>query len=267
MSVNYPSAIIRRGLVHSLRFELAAILSIGVAFPVAMLAVIEGRLSSNAIGAVAWAQQSAVLNSILGVIVCACASLATLRRLRLFPGVAVAKSILPVAAMMFGALVAVITFFRLEHSNKLIIICFFSVVIARFGITALRSRSKGVVYALVPGGQVDLVIELSSAPVLLLSEPNLAALPDCAIVADLHADLEPKWERFLAEAAISGRPIYHFKQVWEAETGRVQIDHLSENSFGALVPSFAYQKIKRTVDVAISALLLPAILQLWPCAP
>ena len=260
VSVNYPSAIIRRGLVHSLRFELAAILSIGVAFPVAMLAVIEGRLSSNAIGAVAWAQQSAVLNSILGVIVCACASLATLRRLRLFPGVAVAKSILPVAAMMFGALVAVITFFRLEHSNKLIIICFFSVVIARFGITALRSRSKGVVYALVPGGQVDLVIELSSAPVLLLSEPNLAALPDCAIVADLHADLEPKWERFLAEAAISGRPIYHFKQVWEAETGRVQIDHLSENSFGALVPSFAYQKIKRTVDVAISALLLPAIL-------
>ena len=107
---------------------------------------------------------------------------------------------------------------------------------------------------------MDLVIELSSAPVLLLSEPNLAALPDCAIVADLHADLEPKWERFLAEAAISGRPIYHFKQVWEAETGRVQIDHLSENSFGALVPSFAYQKIKRTVDVAISALLLPAIL-------
>ena len=126
----------------------------------------------------------------------------------------------------------------------------------------MRSRSKGLLYYLVPGGRVELVKELRAAPVLMLEDPELTGLPDCAIVADLNADLEPEWERFLAEAAISGRPVYHYKQVWEAETGKVQIEHLSENGFGALVPSFAYQKVKRTIDMVLSVAALPFVVPL-----
>ncbi|WP_422357906.1 sugar transferase [Qipengyuania flava] len=102
--------------------------------------------------------------------------------------------------------------------------------------------------------------ELRTGPILLLQRPSLDRLPDCAIVADLYADLDPVWERFLAEAAISGWPIYHYKQVWEAETGKVQIEHLSENGFGALVPSFAYRKMKRAIDLGLSILAMPFIL-------
>ncbi|MBY6217899.1 sugar transferase [Qipengyuania aquimaris] len=104
--------------------------------------------------------------------------------------------------------------------------------------------------------------QLRSAPVFLLKAPSLEGLPDCAIVADLHADLGDEWERFLAESAISGRPVYHYKHVWEAETGKVQIDHLSENSFGALVPSFTYQKIKRSVDLIVAVTTLPVVIPL-----
>ena len=107
-----------------------------------------------------------------------------------------------------------------------------------------------------------LIRELRATHVLELQSPDLDGLPDCPIVADLNADLEPEWERFLAEAAISGRPVYHYKQVWEAETGKVQIEHLSENGFGALVPSSAYQKVKRAVDFVISLACLPVILPL-----
>nr|WP_279588306.1 sugar transferase [Qipengyuania flava] len=71
--------------------------------------------------------------------------------------------------------------------------------------------------------------------------------------------MAPEWERFLAEAAISGRPVYHYKQVWEAETGKVQIEHLSENGFGALVPGFVYQKAKRAIDFVLSICALPFI--------
>lgn len=258
MSVNFSPAIVRRGLFHSLRFEVAAILSIGVMMPVVILAMIEGR-SVDGSGAWLWVSQSAVSNSVIGVASCACASLAILRRLRFFPGVAVAKSIFPVISIVFGVLVAVIAIFRLEYSNKLILTCFIAILMVRFAITAVRSRAKGIVYYLVPGGHVDLVGELRSAPVLLLQGPSLDGLPDCAIVADLYADLKPEWERFLAEAAISGRPIYHYKQVWEAETGRVQIEHLSENGFGALVPSFAYQKMKRGIDLFSSILAIPVV--------
>lgn len=260
MSVNFSPAIVRHGLYHSLRFEVTALFFGGVVFPVIVLAAIDGYLFGNLIEFSRWASRSAVVNSVIGVTVCAFTSLAILRRLRSFPGVAVARSIFPVVAMNFGAFVSVIAAFRLEYSNKLILTCFIAILIVRFLITAVRSRAKGVVYYLVPGGNVELVSEMRSAPVLLLERPSISDLSNCTIVADLYADLKPEWERFLAEAAISGRPIYHYKQVWEAETGRVQIEHLSENSFGALVPSFTYQKMKRSIDVCLAVMIAPLLI-------
>ncbi|WP_192796898.1 sugar transferase [Qipengyuania flava] len=260
MSVNFSPAIVRRGIFHSLRFEVASILTVGVILPVFVMAMVEGHLPAEASEFSLWVGQPAVINSIIGVSICACVSLAILRRLRFIPGVAVARSIFPVVAMVFGIFFAVIAFLRFEYSNKLILSCFVAVLLARFAITAIRSKAKGVIYYLVPGGRVGLVNELRTAPVILLEQPSLAGLPDCAIVADLYADLEPEWERFLAEAAISGRPIYHYKQVWEAETGRVQIERLSENGFGALVPSFAYQKVKRGIDLLLSFSIIPIVM-------
>ncbi len=260
MSVNFSPAIVRRGLFHSLRFEILAILVAGVLTPLVLLAFLEGGWGLQA--AARWLTQSAVVNSSVGAVICALVSLLILRRLRFYPGVAVARSILPVVAIVFGVFMAIIAGFRLDYSNKLIGACFFAILAVRFGITAVRSRAKGLLYYLVPGGRVDLVKELRGAPVLALQRPCLDGLPDCAIVADLAADLDPRWERFLAEAAISGRPVYHYKQVWEAETGKVQIEHLSENGFGALVPSFAYQKAKRAIDLVFSFMALALIVPL-----
>ena len=257
MSANFSPTIVRRGLFHSLRFELLSIFLVGVTVPSVVIALSEGgwRLQS----AIDWLSQPPVLNSGVGISICALVSLIVLRRLRFYPGVAVARSILPVVSVVFGVFIAVVAGLRLEYSNKVIGACFIAILATRFAITAVRSRSKGLLYYLVPGGRVELIKELHAAPVLMLEDPELAGLPDCAIVADLNADLEPEWERFLAEAAISGRPVYHYKQVWEAETGKVQIEHLSENGFGALVPSFAYQKVKRTIDVIFSVTALPFV--------
>lgn len=260
MSVNFSPAIVRRGVFHSLRFEIFVILTVGVILPVVAMAAFEGYLPAGAAGAWFWVGQAAVINSIIGITICACVSLTILRRLRFFPGVAVARSILPVTAIIFGIYIACIAFFRAEYSSKLILSAFISVLVARFAITAIRSKAKGLIYYLVPGGHVELIKQLRSAPVLPLQSPSLIDLPDCAIVADLYAEMEPEWERFLAEAAISGWPIYHYKQVWEAETGRVQIEHLSENGFGALVPSFAYQKMKRGIDFLLSIAVVPIII-------
>jgi lipopolysaccharide/colanic/teichoic acid biosynthesis glycosyltransferase len=260
VSLSFPSAVVRRGLFHSLRFEVVAILVAGVFVPVALTGLIEGGWQVEA--AVAWSSRPAVVNSVIGVVLCALTSLLILRRLRFFPGVAVARSILPVVAIVFGVFIAVIAGLRLEYSNRVIGACITAILATRFAITAVRSRAKGLLYYLVPEGRAKLIKDLRGATVLLLSDPTLKGLPDCAIVADLTADLNPDWERFLAEAAISGRPVYHFKQVWEAETGKVQIEHLSENGFGALVPSIAYQKVKRVVDLMISMACLPVIVPL-----
>ena len=146
MSVNFSPAIVRRGLFHSLRFEIACILAIGVALPLISLALIEVGVSSDPADALEWVAQPVVVNSALGVTICACVSLAILRRLRFFPGVAVAKSILPVLAIVFGVFVAVIAVFRFEYSNKVILTCFFAVLVVRFAIAAVRSKAKGLLY-------------------------------------------------------------------------------------------------------------------------
>lgn len=249
-------------MFHSLRFELAFVLLFGVVAPVLGLAIFEAGISHGPARLVNWIAQPVVTNSILGVTVSTIVSIAILRRLRFYPGVAVASSILPVLGVSFGLLLAMIAGLRIEYSNRLIVTSFLCVLLARFAITAMRSRAKGLLYFIVPGGRVDVVSQLRGAPIFVMDNPSLESLPDCAIVADLYADLDPEWERFLAEAAISGRPVYHYKQVWEAETGKVQIEHMSENGFGALVPSFAYQKMKRAIDVVLSLLALPFIIPL-----
>ena len=232
-------------------------LLLGVAVPLLVVAIVDGVRSIGLAETLIWLSQPSVANSFAGSAACALLSIGILRRLRYLPGVAVARSILPIVAIMFGLMIGVIAGLRLEYYNKLIVSCFFGVLLARFAITAMRSRAKGILYYVVPGGRSEMICQLKSAPVHTLTSPSLTSLPDCAIVADLHADIGEEWERFIADAAISGRPIYHYKHVWEAETGKVQIDHLSENNFGALLPSFSYQKLKRAIDFLAAIMVLP----------
>jgi hypothetical protein len=110
-------------------------------------------------------------------------------------------------------------------------------------------------FYLVPFGNIEIAKD-STANVewIVLHHPEM---PDYdrhgAIVADLRHDHPPEWERMLASAAISGRVVYHTKQLHESLTGKVEIEHLSENSFGSLLPNLAYRKIKRAADIVVAA--------------
>ena len=79
------------------------------------------------------------------------------------------------------------------------------------------------------------------------------------VIADLSSDLEPEWERFLALSALRGIPVYHVKQFNESITGRVAVDHLRENTLGAVVPSLIYPQFKRGFDILVALLFLPVI--------
>ena len=88
-----------------------------------------------------------------------------------------------------------------------------------------------------------------------------ARLRGChAIVADFAADLPDEWEAFLADAALAGRIVYQVKQLEESLTGRVELERLSENSFGSLLPARGYFYLKSIVDFLGAVLLLPPAL-------
>jgi len=56
----------------------------------------------------------------------------------------------------------------------------------------------------------------------------------------------------------------HLISMCRAITGRVEIEHLSENNFGSLIPGMAYIRIKQVGDfltaIAIGIILLPALI-------
>jgi lipopolysaccharide/colanic/teichoic acid biosynthesis glycosyltransferase len=61
---------------------------------------------------------------------------------------------------------------------------------------------------------------------------------------------------------VAGRIVYQHKQLAESLTGRVELERLSENSFGSLVPARGYFHLKGLIDVALALSLLPLALPL-----
>jgi lipopolysaccharide/colanic/teichoic acid biosynthesis glycosyltransferase len=122
----------------------------------------------------------------------------------------------------------------------------------------LRIRRR---IAVVPFGKFGALAKIPDVEWLVLSRARLHDARGCqAIVADFNAELSEEWESFLAEAALAGRIVYQIKQLAESLTGRVELEHLSENSFGSLVPARGYFYLKSVADCVAAMLVLPLAL-------
>jgi lipopolysaccharide/colanic/teichoic acid biosynthesis glycosyltransferase len=117
--------------------------------------------------------------------------------------------------------------------------------------------------AIVPFGAVAGLSAIDGVDWKVLTRPRLEDTAGShAIVADFAADLPDEWEAFLADAALAGRIVYQVKQLSESLTGRVELAHLSENSFGSLLPARGYFYLKSLGDFLFAVLLLPLALPL-----
>ena len=115
--------------------------------------------------------------------------------------------------------------------------------------------------AVVPFGAIGRLTGVEGVDWKLLSRPRLHDTRGChAIVADFAADLPDEWEAFLADAALAGRIVYQVKQLEESLTGRVELERLSENSFGSLLPARGYFYLKSIIDFLGAVILLPPAL-------
>ncbi len=101
---------------------------------------------------------------------------------------------------------------------------------------------------IVPGGEYQTLLDVGGVRWTILSDTaqDLSGLH--AIAADLRADIPAEWDRTLADCALAGIPVYHTKHLAESLTGMVQLEHLSENSFGTLAPISAFMTFKHIMD-------------------
>ena len=181
-----------------------------------------------------------------------------------YPGIRSSLVILPTCAAAHAAVLAFFFFTRLPY-DRVAFVAGFMLHVAWFYIIYFSVQRQTILQiGVVPLGAWDRLVELKGVSWIKLDEPRLDLAVRCdAIVADFTADLSPKWEAFLADAALAGLIVYQVKPLAESLTGRVEIDHLSENSFGSLVPARGYFHLKTVIDflavVAALPLLLPVM--------
>jgi lipopolysaccharide/colanic/teichoic acid biosynthesis glycosyltransferase len=200
------------------------------------------------------------INTQIASLISSLTALFLYRRVTIYPGTRAFGFILPAFSTTFGIAAAILLFSRADYSGAMLL----SGYVASVGLTFLlgyfgqRAAPRRMYY--VPAGNIGIVSDASEIEWVRLDAPVVPGDPNVSIVADLRTTHSPEWERMLAKAAIAGIPVYHTKQLRESLTGRVQIEHLSENSFGSLLPALGYRGIKRTIDIGASIVLLPLLI-------
>lgn len=179
-----------------------------------------------------------------------------LRSVSHYPGVEANAYMLPSFAMSYGLLLTILILARLPYS-RLLLFSSFGLVLAWFMVVhVMVGRRRTLTLGIVPGGDHEMLLTVQDVRWVVLTDPAQDTTAMHAITADLRVDLAPEWDRRLADFALSGMPVYHTKHLAESLTGMVQLEHLSENSFGTLAPVSAFMTAKHVVDWITAALAL-----------
>jgi len=182
------------------------------------------------------------------------------RKVTSLPGTAALMNIIPAFTISYLTIAAFYFALRLDFSRQQFLLSYLMVVLFFFAVGFVAVRLRKPVYGYVPGGRTMALTGLDYADWIRIRTPQDARIdPQLPIVADFHAEeVTPEWERFLADEAIAGRRIFNAKQLLESLEGKVEIEHLSENSFGHLAPDSIYAPAKFYLDFifALAAVIL-----------
>ena len=206
-----------------------------------------------------WPMNETQLNTLIANSLAYTASFFILHKFKRFPGTSTLSFIIPTLLMSWLIVFAVLLFLREEsYARQVLTYSFLLANLWAFAGFFLGGRFQQPKLAVVPFGRG---VELAGNPhaiITMLDKPDLRGRRYDGIVADLHSKALPnEWARFLAKCTLARIPVFHTQQIIESVTGRVRVDHLSENIFGALLPSGFYLAFKRLIDVFTVLLFAP----------
>jgi len=181
------------------------------------------------------------------------------RKLAVFPGLQVFSFILPIFSVTYGVTAAGLLLTRPDYSRFQLMASFALAVAFYHYAFLVERRTRRPRLVVVPHGQINRVLECPRVDWMVCQSPEQLPLQYDGLVADLRSDLGEEWMGFLARCALAGIPVYHSKQVQESLTGRVDIEHLSENTLGSLLPSSLYARMKCGLDIVVALLVLPLV--------
>jgi lipopolysaccharide/colanic/teichoic acid biosynthesis glycosyltransferase len=184
--------------------------------------------------------------SYAGCMVATFAGLWVMHSLSRYPGVEASASILTSFSLTFGLLTLTFLLSRFEYSRVMLIGSYALALVLFYHLATRDARHMRMrVGVIATGGLPGPLWQVEWIP---LQNPDIAAFDLDAIAVDLRADLPDEWDRALADFALIGMPVFHTKHLIESLTGRLELEHLSENSFGTLSPLSAYMRMKHAAD-------------------
>jgi len=185
-----------------------------------------------------------------------------MRNVATYPGSEALASTLPSFFAAFGFLMIVFIFARIPYNRTILLIGFTVSFTWFFVLEMLRQRVRHLRIGILPFGDITPFISSPNVycRVLKVAGENVDDLD--AIAADFRTDLPREWDRQLADYALARIPVYHIKHLVESLTGQVELEHLSENSFGSLAPRQDYMLVKGVIDWLMALVMGVALLPL-----
>jgi lipopolysaccharide/colanic/teichoic acid biosynthesis glycosyltransferase len=248
-----PAAQRERSILTRRRFQYAGALLIGALIPWSLRgSILPGTLL-----------EAASVNGLSGNFIAITIAMWMRLSIETYPGIRRAYVILPSATTGHGMVLVWFVATRFPYDRVSLGLGFLLHVLWLYLLYINAERGLVRRIAVVPFGAIERINRIPGVDWFRLKRPRLTDARGCdAIVADFTADMPDEWEGFLADAALAGRIVYQVKQLAESLTGRVELEHLSENSFGSLVPARGYFHLKGLIDFIFALMLLPIVLPL-----
>ena len=242
----------RTSLIVRRRFQFAGALVLGAVFPWLLRGpILPGTLTEHA-----------SVNTLVGNVIAIIIAFWMRLSIETYPGIRRSYVIFPAALTGHGLMLVSFVLMRLPYDRVALALGFGLNVCWLYVLYFASNRVRRRI-AMVPFGAIDRLQDIHAIDWMVLRRPRLQDARGCdAIVADFSADLPDEWEAFLADAALAGRIVYQVKQLWESLSGLTEIEQLSENSFGSLMPMRGYFHLKGLVDFVFAILILPIALPL-----
>jgi lipopolysaccharide/colanic/teichoic acid biosynthesis glycosyltransferase len=179
-----------------------------------------------------------------------------------YPGNRSTHVILPSIVLAHATIVTALLLVRMPYDRLALVAGFIAHILWGYGLYFSVQRYIRHRIAIVPFGDVERLKAIDNVDWYVMTRPALDEAAGCdGLVADFaDPEMPDEWEALLADAAVQGRMVYQVKQLSESLTGRVEIDHLQENSFGSLVPARGYFHLKSLVDFIAALASLPVTL-------
>lgn len=246
----------KRGKYDRLRYQLGGALLFAAVLPyLVRLMTIQSA-----------AQMVPITQSLYGSILAIVVGTALYRNVSTYPGVEKTAYVLPAFTISFATLLLVFVMTRLDYNRTMLVSGYTLSIVWFLVLYSRRNRHSAMRIGVLPFGEKARIEKIPGVHWVTLTNSDAPVDGLDAIAADLRTDLPNVWDRRLADFALSGLPVYHTKHLLESLTGRVELEHLSENSFGSLAPVSAYMSVKAILDwlaAAVAAILLaPAFLAL-----